>query len=167
MKKKLIAAAILMFAGLASQAQTSRVGCNDKAIRYQSELVKNEFKAQGMVITRDAMVNMDSKQPFPVGIQLIKGRQYTFIFVGDRRSSKMSFELFDGEDKRIEEKVIKTPGENNTLVYSFIPSKTDLYLVVLMQTKKKDEMCGSFTMMEKPEGSPIKATPPTIPPAQH
>jgi hypothetical protein len=141
------------------------VGCEDKALRYQSEQVKQELKAQGFIVNRDAMVSMESKQPYPVGIELTKGKLYQFIYVGDRRGTKMTFELFDGDDKRIDQKSQKSLSTNNTIVYSFIPEKSDVYLIVLTQTWKNKTMCGSFTMMEK-SGQPVKGTP-TVPDQKH
>lgn len=137
---------LLSFRGL---AQDAKVGCEDKAIRYQGEQIKKEFKAQGMTVTRDAMVSMDSRQPFPIGVQLEKGKFYQFIYIGDRRASKIDFELYDGEDKKLDTRTLKNPMENNAIVYAFMPDKSDIYLIVLTQKWKTKPMCGSFTVMEK------------------
>lgn len=133
------------------------LGCNDKSIRLQAEQYKQDFKAQGQEVYRDAMINMESRQPTPVAIQLNKGVLYQMIFIGSREANKINFELYDGEDRKIDEKILKAPGVSNFVVYSFVPEKTDLYLVILTQIKGTQSLCGSFTIMQpgtaKPKGN--------------
>ena len=65
-------------------------------------------------------------------------------------ASKIFFELYDGQDNKLVEKTIKKVDDTNFIIYSFVPQKTDLYLVVLTQKIKGDaEVCGSFTIMQK------------------
>ena len=130
-------------------AQAQKVGCDDKAIRFQGEQVKNAFKEQGMKVTRDAMVSMESRVPFPIAVQLEQGKIYQFIYIGDRRASKIDFELYDADDKKLDVRTLKKPIENNSLIYSFIPEKSDIYLIILSQKWKTKSMCGSFTIMEQ------------------
>lgn len=161
MRKHFIILNILACLTLAFNAANGQIlpslGCNDKSIRLQSEQYKQDFKAQGQEVYRDAMVNMESRQPTPVAIQLNKGVLYQMIFVGSRDANKISFELFDGEDRKIDEKSLKNPEMTNFIVYSFVPEKTDLYLVILTQVKGTQSLCGSFTIMQpgsaKPKGS--------------
>ena len=55
--------------------------------------------------------------------------------------------------KKLDEKIIKNPAENNTIIYSFVPEQTDLYLIILSQKWKTKSMCGSFTIMQKADKS--------------
>ena len=75
------------------------LGCNDKSIRLQAEQYKQDFKAQGQEVYRDAMISMESRQPTPVAVQLTKGVLYQMIFIGSRDANKINFELYDGEDR--------------------------------------------------------------------
>jgi hypothetical protein len=71
---------------------------------------------------------------------------YQLIFVANGRASKATMEIMDGNDKRL---VTKQKDKNGTnyIVYSFIPDKTDLYLIVLSQKFKGKSTCGSFTVL--------------------
>lgn len=139
------------------------LGCNDKSIRLQAEQYKQDFKAQGQEVYRDAMISMESRQPTPVAIQLTKGVLYQMIFIGSRDANKINFELYDGEDRKIDEKILKMPEVSNFVVYSFVPEKTDLYLVILTQIKGTQSLCGSFTIMQPGKA---KANAPTAAPKQ-
>jgi hypothetical protein len=124
------------------------LGCNDKAIRLQAEQIKQDFKTQGLEIYKDAMIDMESRQPTPIAVQLTKGVLYQMIYIGSKDAKRISFELYDGSDKKIEDRALKTPEISNFLVYSFVPEKTDLYLVILTQNKGTQNVCGSFSIMQ-------------------
>lgn len=133
----------------ATAQQQPNIGCNDKAIRLQAEQMKAGFIKQGFSTYKDAMISMESRQPSPVAIQLNKGTMYQFIFIGDMNASKLKMELFDGDDNRIEVRENKDLKANNNIVYSFVPEKSDIYLVVLTQQWKTKSMCGSFTILQQ------------------
>lgn len=147
--KRIIQVLLLLTVCTGLRAQESRLGCNDKAIRLQAEQIKAGLKAQGFKVVRDAMITMDSRQPAPIGIQFVKGKLYQLIYIGDRRASRIDFELLDENDKRIEHMQLKKPSENNFLIYAFTPAVSDIFLVILSQRWKTNSMCGSFTIMEK------------------
>lgn len=151
--QKTVITFILSLLFIPAIAQDARLGCDDKAIRLQSQQLKQELKAQGLTVIRDAMLSMESRQPYPIGIQLEKGQLYQFVYVGDRRSSRIDFEMFDGNDKKIDQRSQKSPEENNIIYYSFTPEKTDVYLLVLSQRWKSNTMCGGFTIMQKTESA--------------
>lgn len=144
-------------------AQQPALGCDDKGMRIQSQQLKHDFASQGLSVYKDAMISMESHQPFPVAVQLDKGKLYQLIFIGSRDAKKISMELFDGADKKIDERTIKNPKDQNFVVYSFTPEKTDMYLIVFTQVKGNKSMCGSFSIMQ-PGGQDAEQTPPTAPP---
>lgn len=140
-----------------TSAQRASVGCVDQAMRLQAEQLKLGFVKQSYVVYRDAMLSMESRQPAPIVVQLNKGQLYQFIYVGSKGSSKISMEIMDGEDNKIDERILKNPAHTNYVVYSFIPDKTDAYLFVLTQHQKSKTMCGSFCILQQ------QTTPPTAP----
>ncbi|MCB9046197.1 MAG: hypothetical protein H6550_08650 [Chitinophagales bacterium] len=156
MRIKLHIIASLLLTVAAAQtgyAQMAKVGCMDQGIRVQGEQIKHDFKAQGMEIYKDAMLTMSSKDPYPIAVQLTQGTLYQFVFVGNKDASKLYFELFDGADTKLVDKVVENKGSNNFMIYSFIPQKTDLYLLIVSQKVKGNrEVCGSFTVMQKANG---------------
>lgn len=133
-----------------AQAQQPKIGCVDKAVRLQAEQLKHDLKVQGQEVYKDAMIGMTNMEPYPVAVQLEARELYQLIFVANANASKIYFELYDGTDKKIGEKKIDNKGNNNFVVYSFMPQKTDMYLVVLTQkVKGKKEICGSFSITRK------------------
>lgn len=114
---------VFLFGSKIIYAQQPALGCDDKAMRIQSQQLKHDFASQGLSVYKDAMISMESHQPFPVAVQLDKGKLYQLIFIGSRDAKKISMELFDGSDKKIDERVIKNPKEQNFVVYSFTPEK--------------------------------------------
>lgn len=126
-----------------------KVGCNDRAIRLQSEQIKVGLKAQGMTVYRDAMIGMTSQEAYPIAVQLDKGKMYQMIYVGNNMASKISFDLIDDEGKKLDSRVLNDPSQTNYLVYSFIPEKSGIYVVGLTQKIRKQAICGSFSIMEK------------------
>jgi len=149
----LISLNIFLYSGatFAQQQQPqANIGCMDKTIIVKANGLMQAFKNQGMETYKDAMVTMSSETPFPVAVQLDKGVLYQLIFVGSLESSKTKMELYDGEDKRIAQKILKKGQEPGYIIYSFMPDKTDMYLVVLSQKWKNKNMCGSFSIMQQP-----------------
>lgn len=143
---------IVTFSIIASQAsaQQAKIGCMDKDVRIQAEQLKHDLKEQGQEVFKDAMIGMTSMEPYPVAVQLEARELYQLVFVANSSASKIYFELYDGSDKKIGEKKIDNNGRNNFVVYSFMPQKTDLYLVVLTQkVKGKKQICGSFSITQK------------------
>ena len=133
-----------------AHAQQPRIGCVNKSMRVQAEQMKHDFKAQGMEVYKDAMLGMRPGEPAPIAVQLVERQMYQFVIIGDANASKIFFELYDGQDNKLVEKTIKKIDETNFIIYSFVPQKTDIYLVVLTQKIKGDaEVCGSFTIMQK------------------
>jgi len=153
---------VFLFGSKSIYAQQPALGCDDKAMRIQSQQLKHDFASQGLSVYKDAMISMESHQPFPVAVQLDKGKLYQLIFIGSRDAKKISMELFDGADKKIDERIIKKPKEQNFVVYSFTPEKTDMYLLVFTQIKGSKSMCGSFSIMQ-PGGEGVQQTPPATP----
>jgi hypothetical protein len=148
--------------GITASAQTDALGCIDKDIRMQAEGLKASFVKQGMVVYRDAMFTMESLSATPVGIQMIKGRMYQLIFVGNNTANEISLEIFDGNDKKIATKQVKKGGYNY-IAYSFIPDKTDVYLVMLSQKFKGRSSCGSFTLMQEASANTENTSQNTVP----
>ena len=152
--KQLFILAITLFyiSGISYSQQHPNVGCVDKAIKMQAGDLQLTFAKQGMTVYRDAMISMNSQEPFPIAVQLNKGKLYQLIFIGSKSAGKIKMELFDGEDTKIAEKdasLSSTDKNSNCIIYSFVPGKTDLYLIVLSQKMKNRTICGSFTIMEK------------------
>jgi hypothetical protein len=127
------------------------IGCNDKIILLEAQEMKRNLQAQGMVIFKDAMLKMESKEPFPIAVQLTKGQLYQMVYIGSKDASKIRFELFDGNNKRIAEETQKDVMQRDFIIYSFTPEKSDIYLVGLTQHCKKKPLCGSFTILQKKE----------------
>lgn len=140
------------------QAQNRpNIGCIDKAMKLQAEDLLLSFVKQKMSVYKDATISMNSQEPFPIEVRLEKGTLYQFIFVGRKDASKIKMELFNGEDKKIAEKVAKPIASNynsNCIIYTFTPEKTDIYLVMLSQKTKHDNQCTSFTIMEQKKEKP-------------
>lgn len=136
-----------MFAAPA-MAQKPAVGCMDRAIRIQAEQAKQNFIKQGMAVYKEAMIGMDPNTPYPVAVQLEKGELYQIVYVGSLSATKMRFELLDGNDKQIDEKVLNRPVENNMVIYSFVPEKSDIYMLMLTQKVRKPT-CGSIAIFRK------------------
>lgn len=148
MKKTLFLLGIVALFNTNTFAQPS-LGCNDRAIRVQAEQIKQGLKEQGMTVYRDAMIGMESQQPYPIAVQLEKGKMYQMLYVGNNSSARLDFELFDEKDNKLDSKTLSDPAQTNYLLYSFVPEKTDIYLVVLTQKIKRGSVCGSFSIMEK------------------
>ena len=157
MNKLVVAAAtvLLIFSFSNSKAQDQpNVGCIDKAIKLQAEDVKQGFIKQGLTVYRDAMIGMESQTPFPIEVKLVQGHLYEFLFVGSLDAST-KLELFDGEDQNVGSKSLAKGEAPGYIIYSFTPSKTDMYLLMLTQKLKHGTMCGSFTIMEKLDGKNV------------
>lgn len=145
-KPTLLLATILLSYSSVTFAQNSKIGCINKDVRFQSENLKMGFTKQGMVTYQDAMIKLENRQPFFVAVELQQGNVYQMLVVGNKDATKLTFELFDGDHKLLATKEIKKGDEGNTILYSFIPPKNDIYLVAITERNKKDN-CGSFTIM--------------------
>jgi hypothetical protein len=144
---------ISLSVSLTAVAQKPKTGCVDANIEGQSNGIKNGLAKQGMGVFQEAMFQMASMEPVPVAVKLMQGVPYQLIFVGSENANRLIMEIYDGKDKKVDEKVER--GDNNSIVYSFTPKKTDIYLVTLIQKKGLKELCGYFGVMTK--GLPMTA----------
>lgn len=154
--KSLFAILAISFISFCAAAQSEGLGCIDKDMRVQAEGLKASFTNQGLTLFKDAMVTMESQQPMPVAIQMVKGRIYQMIFLGTSNATKMTMEIMDGDHKLLARKETQKGG-SQSIVYSFIPERTDEYLVVLYQKFKGRSACGSFTLMHDAPVAPKQA----------
>ena len=155
MKKILFASAIL-FMSAAGYAQQTALGCMDQSIRLQSQQIKHDFKAQGVIPIKDMMITMKSHEPAGIKLPLTQGKLYQLVYIGSKDASGLRFELYDGANFRIEDRKVEKPSETNFLIYSFTPEKTDTFTVVLTQHIGGKTMCGSFTVLQNEE-TPVKS----------
>ncbi len=139
--------ALLLSVNVYAQNKPS-IGCVNKVVRLQSEQIKRQFKEQGLTVYKDAMVNMEPKQPFPIAVQLNQGRLYQLLFVGSKKATKIKMEIYDGKDNKIDEKVLNEPEKTNFIIYSFAPQKDDIYLIILTQKIKGKSICSSFSILQ-------------------
>ena len=137
-------------------AQKPTTGCIDVNVQGQADGIKLGLTKQGHTLYQEAMFNMTSMEPVPIAVKMITGVQYQMIYVGSESSNRMIFELYDGKDKKLDEKVER--GANNSIVYTYTPKKTDIYLVTLIQKKGTKDMCGYFGVMMKGAHPPVAAT---------
>lgn len=139
---------------LPAGAQKPQTGCVDAAIQAQADGIKLGLSKKGMVVFQEAMFRMQSMEPVPVAVKMTQGVTYELVFVGSENTNKLMMELYDGKDKKIDEKIERSM---NNIIYTFTPQRTDVYLVTLIQKKGLKDMCGYFGVMVK--GKPRKATP--------
>ena len=144
--KSLFTILAISFISFGAAAQTENLGCIDKDMRMEAEGLKASFIKQGLSVFKDAMITMESQQPVPVAIEMVQGRIYQMVFIGNSSAAKVSLEVMDGNHKQVMQKQ-SGKGGNHYVVYSFIPEKTDVYLVMLYQKFKGKTACGSFTLL--------------------
>lgn len=153
----ILLSAILIQASFAQGSKT----CNDPAVMGQSNNIKSVYEKQGMVVFRESMIAMQSMEPSPIAVRLQADITYQFIFIGSSQANRLSLELYDGTDKKLDEKVEKG---GDYLLYTFKPEKTDLYLINLYQKKGARDLCGYFGIMTQqlknapPKLAPIRST---------
>lgn len=150
MRKLFFTAASLFLAGQV-YAQQPMVGCVNQAMRVQAEQIKRDFRAQGFVAIKDMMLTMKSRESIGVSMPMSQGKLYQLIYIGSKDASSLNFELYDGGKFRIDERKLDNPAENSLLVYSFMPEKTDTFVVALTQNLKEKSTCGSFTVLRQDE----------------
>jgi hypothetical protein len=135
-------------------AQKPTTGCVDAAIEAQATGIKLGLSKKGMTVFQEGMFKMQSMEPIPVAVKLTAGIPYELIFVGSESANRLTMEIFDGTDNKIDERIERSM---NNIVYSFTPQKTDVYLVTLYQKRGLKDMCGYFGVMMK--GTPRPAAP--------
>jgi hypothetical protein len=156
MKKIILIFACAVLYALSGSAQKADVasappiGCIDKDIALRAEDINNGYLAKGMEIYKEASMNMESEMPAYIEVKLEKGHWYQFIFVGSDISAMCGMDLFDGEDNPIIKKEIKRGEEPGYISFGYLPTKTDIYLVILRQKQRRASMCGSITIFDKP-----------------
>lgn len=144
--------ALLIIAGLSSasaQQQAPKIGCKNPEISRQAAELKEDMRKQGFEIVNDAMLEMTSKESFPIVVQLKQGEFYQIVFVGDVRSKKMELELYKDKYNRLMNHSRRPVlHESNVISVSFAPEETGNYLLMPMQNLKKEMLCGSITIFK-------------------
>lgn len=153
LKSLLLLAAFSLPVSFGALAQKPAVGCIDKSIRLQADEIKHFYIDQGMIVYRDAMINMESLQPIPVMTDLQKGQLYQVVFVGHPAAQRMKLEMFDGNDNKMDEKfTMRGRDMPNVIIYTVTPERTDSYLFTFMQKLKNENMCGSVCILKIASG---------------
>lgn len=164
MKRILFSCLLLTATASFVYGQQANIGCVDKAILLKAQSVKQGLTQQGMEIYHDAMVGMESMEPYPIAVKLEKGHTYQLLYIGNADAAKITMELFDGDDKKLGEKSLMKGQQPGYIVYAFTPEVSDTYLIVLTQKLKNKSMCGSFTILDqnpdKSKTKPATAAPP-------
>ncbi|HRO42835.1 MAG TPA: hypothetical protein PL009_08375 [Flavipsychrobacter sp.] len=135
-------------------AQKPQIGCVDATVEAQAIGIKLGLSKKGMSVFQEAMFKMQSMEPVPIAVKLAQGVNYELVFVGSENANRLTMEIFDGKDKKLDEKIERSM---NNIVYSFTPKQTDVYLITLYQKKGVKDMCGYFAVMMK--GAARPATP--------
>ena len=151
---------IMLCFSLPSLAQKPKTGCIDVNIQGQADGIKLGLSKQGHIMFQEGVFQMTSMEPTPIAVKMSQGISYQLIFVGSENSNRMIMELYDGKDRKIDEKVER--GSSNSIVYTFTPSKTDIYLVTLIQKRATKDMCGYFGVMMK-SARPVASARPVQP----
>jgi len=133
-------------------AQKPQTDCVDAAITSQADGIKLGFSKKGMTVFQEAMFKMQSMEPVPVAVKMMQGINYQLVFVGNENANRLTMEIFDGKDHKLDEKIERSM---NNIVYSFTPPKTDVYLITLYQKKGLKDMCGYFGVMMKGTSRPV------------
>jgi hypothetical protein len=144
--KSLFSFIVILFLSIAANAQSEQLGCIDKDMRVQAEGLKQSFIKQGLSVFKDAQFTMHSNEPMPIAIDMVKGRIYQMVFVGSTQAQKLRLEVLNGDHKKVTVKETGK-GDPNFIVYSFIPDRTDSYLVILSEKFRGAQACGSFTLL--------------------
>ena len=139
---------IALLAGLTftSYAQRPKTGCVDANIQAQSEGIKTGYGKQGYTVFQEALFQMTSMEPVPVAVKLTQGVPYQLVFIGNEHASRVMMEIYDGQDHKIDEKIERA---DNNIVFSYTPTKTDVYLITITQKKALKDMCGYFGVLAK------------------
>ncbi len=136
-------------------AQRPSLGCIDKGIRLQADEIKRFYTDQGMLVYRDAMINMSSMEPFPIMAEMQKGQLYMIIFVGLPAVYRLKMEIFDSGDNKItEQSAYRNRQQPNYIIYNFVPEHSDVFLLTLMQKLKNEDMCGSLCILKVDPNKP-------------
>lgn len=148
--------------GIDARAQKN-VNCDDPAVTAQADALKQGMLKKGMVVFRESPLKMASMEPTAVVVRLLKGKNYQLVFVGSENASRLTMELFDGNNKLLDEKRVRG---SNYIVYTFKPAKTDDYLITLYQKKGIRDFCGYFGVMmpnSKTAAPAVRQQPKTTP----
>lgn len=132
---------------LKAQTAGSRLGCRDAVVRQQAEEIKQHYLSQGFELLRDAMITMNSQEPFPVTIQLNRGSLYQIVFVANKDAQRLKMEVYNSADELLGERT-GLKDQPNYLIYTFSPERTDMYFLSIMQRlKSKEGLCGSLFIL--------------------
>ncbi len=128
---------------------SQQIGCVEPGLRVQVREITQQFADQGFTVTRDAMIHMENKEPFPIVVDLKKGVFYQIVFVGNTKAIKLSLETYDVQNKLLDQRHSQTGKfEPNYISFSFTPEVSGRYMFLLTQKTKLKKFCGSFTIME-------------------
>ncbi len=136
-------------------AQKPKTGCIDAAVEAQAKGIKLGLSQKGMKVFQEATFKMESLEPVPVAVKMVKGVQYELVFVGNEQASKLIMEVFDGKNKKVDERIERSM---NNIIFSFVPAQTDVYLITLYQKRGLKDICGYFGVFMKGEPATVYQT---------
>ena len=161
MKSFFLALSSFCIIAAGAHAQAPQLGCINPNTRLLAEEVKQHFMAQGYAVMRDAMVGMESHQPFAIVTQVEANQNYRIVFVADEKASFMDVEVIDPSKKQIVYEKYKPKRDASRVIeFAFRQSEAAAYLFIAKQNMRPNAACGSFTILRdtlKARKMPVKS----------
>lgn len=125
--------------------------CQDSLISRQVDSLKNFYTKDGFTLLKEASISMQSEYEMPVIMPLTQGTWYQFVFIGDYSSKLYEVRMFDWNEKQVVFQQKRWGDvDGNIIFYSYIPSKSEFYMMRPVQVnKKKKNLCGYVMLFKK------------------
>jgi hypothetical protein len=141
----------LNFQNTHAQEVIRQQSCQDSLIRRQVDSLKNFYTNDGFTLLKEASMSMQSEYEMPVIMPLTQGTWYQFIFIGDYSSKLYEVRMFDWNEKQVVFQQKRWGDvDGNIISYSYIPNKSEFYMMRPVQVnKKKKNLCGYVMLFKK------------------
>ncbi len=135
-----------------SQEVIRQKSCTDKMIMETADSIKLDLINQGFIVIKEASITMESEYEMSVIFPLTEGSLYQIVFIGDKFSKLFELRMYDWNENQLMNEKNKSGDKNAHIIgYSFIPPKTQFYMIKPLQVnkKKKKDLCGYVMLLRK------------------
>ncbi len=123
----------------------------DKAFNNKVSELYTKYKTDGFVTYKGGDIKMQKNTEFPIFVELVEGRWYQFVVVGDPEARKLEMKLgMEGIGDIVTDKFQTDDTNEYWTQFSFICPRSGRYLMTFYQKGPKKDLLGHVAILQRP-----------------
>lgn len=154
MKKSLtllLTFSLFIISGRAIAQKVAQQDIINKAFSSKVSELYTKYKTDGFITYKGGDIKMEKNTEFPIFVELVEGRWYQFVVVGDPEARKLEMKLgMEGIGDIVTDKFQTDDTNEYWTQFSFICPRSGRYLLTFYQKGPKKDLLGHVAILQRP-----------------